>query len=198
MWDAPLERLAASVGLGVDAMDTTGDQYVLQYLERNGLAAIPTRLASIQLPMLGDLPPRELVALLSSNEALAEVRKVLDNLLRRIPEGYTRDPNDAVRWFNDHLTEYLESAVVRLSHSIRQLPDAAVIGGTAGGVAATVIAGELTGSSALALGVNAAGAAASGLAASWLYQRQQNREHRSAIRVLTHLASWSRRAAASR
>jgi hypothetical protein len=68
------------------------------------------------------------------------------------------------------------------------LPDAAKIGGAAGAVGASVLAGALTASPALALGVGAAGAAAD-LTATWLHQWNQRNKQQPAIRVLTHLAS---------
>jgi hypothetical protein len=185
--DPVLDMLAASVGLGVDAMDTTGDNYVLRYLGE-ALTAVPTRLASVQLPRLELLPPQELAALLSSDEVLAQVRSALDDALRGVPEGLARDPELAARWVDERLAGNLEAAVRRLHHSIRRLPDAAKIGGAAGGVGATVLAGALTDSPALALGVGAAGAAAD-LTATWLHQWHQHNKQKPAIRVLTHLAS---------
>jgi hypothetical protein len=91
---------------------------------------------------------------------------------------------------DNRLAEKLEDAVQKLRHSIRQRPNAAEIGGTAVGVGATVLAGVLTGGPGLAVGIGAAGAAAS-LTASWLHQWQQHRKQQPAIRVLTHLAARS-------
>lgn len=142
-WDSALDRLAASVSLGVDAMDTTGDKYVLRYLGET-LTAVPTRLTSIKLPRLELLPPRELAALLSSDEILAEVRSALDNALRSVPEGLAHDPEHAAQWVDERLTGNFEAAVHRLRHSIRRLPDAAMIGGAAVSIGATVLAGAIT------------------------------------------------------
>jgi len=186
-----LDRLAASVGLAVDAMDTTGDAYVLKYLGQT-LTAVPTSLASVQLPRLDQLRPRELAALLSSDEILAEVRSVLDDALRNVPEGLANNPELAADWINGRLADNLEAAVHRLRHSIRRLPDAVKIGAAAGSVGASVLSGALTASPAIALGVGAAGAAAD-LTASWLHQWQQHRKQQPAIRVLIHLASNSSR-----
>jgi hypothetical protein len=186
-WDPALDRLAASIGLGVDAMDTTGDRYVLRYLGET-LTAFPTSLASVQLPRLELLPPRELAALLSSDEVLAEVRTALDEALRSVPEGLAHDPELATRWVDERLAGNFEAAVHRLRRSIRRLPDAAKIGSAAGGVGATVLAGALTASPTLALGVGAVGAAAD-LTASWLHQWHQHNKQQSAVRVLTHLTS---------
>lgn len=105
-WDPVLGRLAASLSLGVDAMDTTADKFVLRYLGET-LTAIPTRLASVQLPRLELLPPRELAALLSSDAVLAEVRSALDNALRSIPEGLACDPELAARWVDERLRREL-------------------------------------------------------------------------------------------
>jgi len=189
--DPVLNRLAASVGLGVDAMDTTGDTYVLRYLGEQ-LTAVPTRLASVQLPRLELLSPTELAVMLSSDEVLAEVRSALDNALRSVPEGLTHDPDLAARWVDDRLMGNLETAVQRLRISIRRLPDGAKIGGAATGVGATVLAGALTASPPLALGVGAVGAAAD-LTASWLHQWRRYSQKQPAIRVLTHLTSQPRR-----
>jgi hypothetical protein len=185
--DSLLDRLAASVGLGVDAMDTTGDTYVLRYLGQS-LTAVPTRLASVQLPRLELLPPRELAALLSSDEALAKVRSALNDALQSIPEGLARDPERAARWVGDRLAGNYEAAVRQLRHSIRRWPNAAEISVSAVGVGATVLSGVLTGGPGLVVGIGAAGAAAS-LTASWLLQWQQHRKQQPAIRVLTHLAA---------
>ena len=183
--DPVLDRLAASVGLGLDAIDTTGDTYVLRYLGEQ-LTAVPTRLASVQLPRLELLSPTELAVMLSSDEVLAEVRSALDNALRSVPEGLTHDPDLAARWVDDRLTGNLETAVQRLRISISRLPEGAKIAGAAAGVGATVLAGALTASPPLALGVGAVGAAAD-LTASWLHQWRRYSQKQPAIRVLTHL-----------
>lgn len=182
-----LDRLSTSVGLRVDAMDTTEDNYVLRYLGET-LTAVPTKLASVQLPRLELLPPRELAALLSSDEVLAEVRSALDDALRSVPEGLAHDPERAARWVDERLAEKLEAAVRRLRHSIRWRPDAAKIGGGAAAVGATVLAGALIATPPIGLALGAAGTAAD-LTASWLYQWQRHRKQQPALRVLTHLAS---------
>ena len=191
-WDPPgtdplLDRLAASAGLPVDVMDASGDTYVLRYLGK-ALTTYPTGLASVQLPKLDKLPPRELAALLSSDEALAAVRSALDDTLRHVPEGLAHDPDRATKWINERLAGELAGAVRRLRHSIRLWPGAEKIGGTAEAVGATVLAGALIATPPIGLALGAAGAAAE-LTANWLYQWQRHRKQQPALRVLAHLAS---------
>ena len=184
--DPVLDRLAASVGLGVDAMDTTGDEYVLKYLGKD-LTANPTKLARFRLPRLELLPPRELAALLASNEVLAEVADALDSTLRHIPNGLCGDPELAARWIDERLADELEEALGRLRGTLRNIPDAAKVGGAGAAIGATVLAGVLTASPAAALAVGAAGAAAD-VTAAWLHQWRRREKNEPAMRVLTHLA----------
>jgi hypothetical protein len=188
-WDPVLDRLAASVALGLDAMDTTGDKYVLKYLGKD-LTAVPTKLARFRLPRLELLSPRDLASLLSSDEVLAEVDAVLDSALRSIPDGLCGDPERAARWIDERLTYEFRGALRRLRGALRGIPDGAKLGGAGAAVGASVLAGVLTGSPDLALAVGAAGAAAD-VTASWLYRRQRRLKNKPAVRVLTHLSRES-------
>lgn len=49
IWPPWLDRLAASVGLGLDVMDVSEDRYVLKYLGKD-LTAFPTKLDRFRFP----------------------------------------------------------------------------------------------------------------------------------------------------
>jgi hypothetical protein len=186
-YDPILNRLATSIGLRVDAIDTTGDKYVLSYLGKS-LTPVPTRLAHFDLPRLELLNPRDLAALLSSDAALAEVHYVLDNTFRNIPDGLCGDVKGAAQWIDDRLSDDFKDSVRKLKRTVRSTPAAAKIGSAGAAVGATLVAGILTASPAIALGVGAAGAAAD-LAGSWLHEARRHRKNEPALRVLMHLAS---------
>jgi hypothetical protein len=175
LWDPALDRLAASVGLNLDAMDTTGDKYVLKYLSKD-LAARSTKLTRFRLPRLDLLTPQDLAALLSSDEVLDEVGAVLDGILRKIPRGLSSDPEGATQWIDERLSGEFQEALGRLKGRLRSIPDAAKVGGNSAAVGATVYSGVLTASPTLALAFGAGGAAAGAvteIAAAWLRQRRR-------------------------
>jgi len=180
-----LDRLAASVGLGVSAMDTTGDRYVLNFLGQ-GLNAVPTNLSKYPLPRLDRMTPNDLAALLRSDEALVKVHALL-NSIYTIPPGCGNDPALAVEWINNRLEAELPGALCQLHHHLSQRPNPVDFGSAVTAVAATVISGVLTANPAAALAVGAAGAA-SNLAAAWLHRMRQHRKNAPALRVLQHLA----------